>query len=99
MRAGGKRGTYVFIYPTAEPAGNVSEGFFGEPYAHAYSRTSEFVGALRPLLDGAPAEIVGGLAAYAEAGATDLRLRVRGRTDGERRAPREFLTAALAAPR
>jgi F420-dependent oxidoreductase-like protein len=37
----------------------VSEGFFGEPYRHAFARTSEFLQALLPLLDGSPADLTG----------------------------------------
>ncbi len=37
----------------------VSEGFFGEPYGSAFSRTSEFLDALLPLLDGTAADVDG----------------------------------------
>lgn len=37
----------------------VAEGFFGESYRHAFSRTSEFLEALLPLLTGAPADVQG----------------------------------------
>jgi 5,10-methylenetetrahydromethanopterin reductase len=37
----------------------VTEGFFGEPYARAFSRTSEFLDALLPLLNGRPADVDG----------------------------------------
>ena len=37
----------------------VSEGFFGEPYKGAFSRTVEFLDALMPLLDGQPADVGG----------------------------------------
>lgn len=37
----------------------VTEGFFGEPYARAFSRTVEFLDALTPLLDGAPTDVEG----------------------------------------
>jgi 5,10-methylenetetrahydromethanopterin reductase len=37
----------------------VTEGFFGEPYQGAFSRTVEFLDALIPLLDGRPADVDG----------------------------------------
>ena len=37
----------------------VTEGFFGEPYSRAFSRTSEFLKALTPLLHGAPTDVEG----------------------------------------
>jgi 5,10-methylenetetrahydromethanopterin reductase len=37
----------------------VTEGFFGEPYGRAFSRTSEFLAALLPLLNGRPADVDG----------------------------------------
>jgi 5,10-methylenetetrahydromethanopterin reductase len=37
----------------------VSEGFFGEPYARAFTRTSEFLDALVPLLAGQPSDVDG----------------------------------------
>jgi 5,10-methylenetetrahydromethanopterin reductase len=37
----------------------VTEGFFGEPYERAFSRTSEFLAALLPLLNGGPADVDG----------------------------------------
>jgi len=37
----------------------VTEGFFGEPYDRAFSRTSEFLAALSPLLKGGPADVEG----------------------------------------
>jgi F420-dependent oxidoreductase-like protein len=46
---------------------------------------------------GAPDDIVEGLAAYAEAGATDLRLMITARTEDERVATREFLAGSLGA--
>ena len=37
----------------------VTEGFFGEPYQYAFSRTVEFLDALMPLLEGQPANVDG----------------------------------------
>ena len=37
----------------------VSEGFFGEPYGSAFSRTTEFLNALLPLLSGETADVDG----------------------------------------
>lgn len=37
----------------------VSEGFFGEPYRHAFRRTEEFLAALLPLLEGRSADVEG----------------------------------------
>lgn len=37
----------------------VTEGFFGESYQHAFSRTVEFLDALMPLLEGKPANVDG----------------------------------------
>lgn len=37
----------------------VSEGFFGEPYRSAFSRTEEFIAALGPLLDGQAVDVEG----------------------------------------
>ena len=37
----------------------VSEGFFGEPYRSAFSRTTEFLDALLPLLSGQPSDVEG----------------------------------------
>ncbi len=37
----------------------VSEGFFGEPYGSAFSRTAEFLDALLPLLEGKSADLDG----------------------------------------
>ena len=37
----------------------VAEGFFGEPYDRAFSRTAEFLAALLPLLNGEPANVDG----------------------------------------
>jgi 5,10-methylenetetrahydromethanopterin reductase len=39
----------------------VSEGFFGEPYDRAFTRTSEFLDALLPLLHGQPSDVDGDL--------------------------------------
>lgn len=39
----------------------VTEGFFGEPYQRAFSRTSEFLAALVPLLNGGSADVDGDL--------------------------------------
>jgi len=39
----------------------VSEGFFGEPYSRAFTRTSEFLDALLPLLAGRPCDVDGEL--------------------------------------
>ncbi len=45
---------------------------------------------------GRPQEVLEGLAAYAEAGATDLRIAITSRTEHEREATREFLASSLA---
>ena len=37
----------------------VSEGFYGEPYTRAFTRTSEFLAALVPLLAGQPSDVEG----------------------------------------
>ena len=37
----------------------VTEGFFGEPYGQAFSRTAEYLDALLPLLNGAPTDVEG----------------------------------------
>jgi 5,10-methylenetetrahydromethanopterin reductase len=47
-------------------------------------------------LAGTPEEVLEGLARYAEAGATDLRLAISSRTDEEREATKAFLSASLA---
>ena len=51
------------------------------------------------IVAGSPDDILEGLAAYADAGASDLRVMISARTEEERLATREFLAASLGSTR